>query len=114
MKRFIFCFICALIVGWIFPWWSVFVVGLAAAMIFGGTGSSSFLWGFLGVFLAWFVIAVFLDTQNDSILSTRMAEMFSLPSGMIMVTLSSLIGGLIGGLGGLLGSLVRADYFSPS
>ncbi len=111
MKTLIFSFIGSFLIGWIFPWWSVFLLGVLGGTLFSKNGWAGFFFSLLGVFLTWTVLAFVLDTKNDGLLSGRMAEMFSLPSGSLMILVSALIGGLVAGVGGLLGSLIRNDYF---
>ena len=112
MKTLILCLFGSLLIGWIFPWWSVFILGAIAGALFAKNGWAGFFFSFLGVFLAWAIVSFALDMRNEGILSNRMAEMFALPSGSLMVLISSFVGGLVGGVGGLLGALIRGDYFA--
>jgi hypothetical protein len=83
------------------PWWSIVIVTGIVGGIFNEHAGKSFLFGFIGVFLLWGIAAFQMDAGNESILSTRMAEIFG--ANMIMVT--ALLGGLVGGMGALTGTL---------
>ena len=77
--------------------------GLATILIY-NKGVSSFFAGFLGVGGLWFVMAYLINSANDSVLSTRVAELFKLSSGMQMVLITAVLGAILGGLSGLTGN----------
>ena len=83
------------------PWWSIVIVAAFIGGIINEHAGKSFLFGFIGVFLLWGIAAFQMDAGNESILSTRMAEIFG--ANMILVT--ALTGGLLGGMGALTGTL---------
>ena len=112
MKALVSYVVTGLLVGWILPWWAVFPVSAIIPFIFKGGNAQHFFLGLLGVFLAWFSISIYIDLQNDFILSGRIAGMLGIPAGVLPSILSSFIGGLMGGLGALLGGLLKRDYFS--
>jgi len=89
-------------------WWSVGLAGFVISFILSSSGFSSFLSGFLGVGLYWGVYAWIIDNSNDHILSSRVAELFSLPDPVLLVLITAIIGGLVGGLGALVGSQLRS------
>lgn len=62
---------------------------------------TSFAIGFLIVFISWFILYIYKDNMNDSILSTKMATLFSLPNTVLLFLISSIVMGLIGGLSAL-------------
>jgi len=83
------------------PWWSIVIVAAVVGGIFNEHAGKSFLFGFIGVFLLWGIAAFQMDAGNESILSSRMAEIF----GTNMLLATSLLGGLLGGMGALTGTL---------
>ena len=83
------------------PWWSIVIVAAIVGSIINEHAGKSFLYGFIGVFLLWGIAAYQIDSANESILSTRMAEIF----GANMIIATAILGGLIGGLGALTGTL---------
>lgn len=83
------------------PWWSIAIVAAFVGAIYNEHAGLSFLYGFVGVFLLWGIAAYQIDAGNESILSTRIGEIF----GANMIIVTALIGGLMGGMGALTGTL---------
>src|SRR5690606_40323440 len=68
---------------------------------------AAFSSGFLGVFMAWGLYSFWIDRANESILSTRIADLLPLggnPAFLILFT--AVLGGLIGGLSALSGNFL--------
>ena len=84
-----------------FGWASCIPIGLVLGFIFRNRINRPFLAGFLSLFLQWTAYAFYLDLQNDSLLSLRIARLLSLPESHYYPIL---ITGILGGL--LMGSLV--------
>jgi len=91
----------------IFPWWIIAVVTLIIAMIIKSKPFTDFLIGFLSLAILWGVIAWYLDFNTNSILTVKMAALFSVENSSIMILVTGLIGGLVGGFGALTGNLLR-------
>ena len=89
------------------PWWSVVVASLLMNFIISTKGLSSFISGFFGIGLLWFLLSTIIDVQTDSILTERVAAIFSLPNSWLLVLITSVIGGMAGGFGGLTGYHLR-------
>jgi hypothetical protein len=92
----------------ILPWWSVFIPGLILGAIVGKKGIGSFGWGFVGIGGLWLVQSLYVHLVSDGILTTRIADLFSLGSPFLVILITVLIGGLIGGLTTLTGYLFRS------
>ncbi|MCK5103676.1 MAG: hypothetical protein KAR17_12720 [Cyclobacteriaceae bacterium] len=89
------------------PWWSVVVASLLMNFIISTKGLSSFVSGFLGIEILWLLLASIIDIHTDSILTERVAGIFSLPNSWLLVLITSVIGGLAGGFGALTGYHLR-------
>lgn len=89
------------------PWWSIAFAGFLISFILSSSVVSSFFAGFLGISIYWGALAFFIDNANNHILSTRVAEIFSLPNSAILILITAIVGGLIGGFGALTGSQLR-------
>jgi hypothetical protein len=85
------------------PWWGVIIAAAFAGLIINNKGGISFLMGFFGVAILWFLQAYMIDSANESILSEKVAGIFTLSSGFMMMIITALIGGICGGLGALAG-----------
>lgn len=93
------------------PWWSAFIPGLFFGAILGRTGGASFLWGFLGIGGLWLIQSLYIHIISDGILTTRIADLFSLPAPFLVIIITILIGGLIGGFTTLTGYLLKKVIF---
>lgn len=92
------------------PWWSL----AFPCLIFGGwlgeKAGRSFLYGFIGIGGLWLLQSLIIDFRNDGILTERIAELFSLPNGLLIVLLTVFIGGLAGGVSTLTGFLAKQTF----
>jgi hypothetical protein len=95
-------------IGFYMSWWSIALAAfVVAAFIRQGPGRA-WLSGFLGVFLLWAVIAMWIDVKNQGILAERIATLFPLGGSVAMLILiTALIGSLVGGFAALTGSYIR-------
>ncbi|MBL7734911.1 MAG: hypothetical protein JNL51_05595 [Chitinophagaceae bacterium] len=97
-------FVCGLYL----PWWSVGVAAFLAAVMIYQPPAKAFLTGALGIFLLWGVLSWIIDSQNQGLLSAKIARILPLGgSSFLLILLTSFIGSLVGGLGALSGSLLR-------
>ncbi|MEM6522321.1 MAG: hypothetical protein AAF693_00945 [Bacteroidota bacterium] len=93
------------------PFWSVAIIAFLVCFLSDGNGFSSFLSGFLAVGLLWAIVALIIDTQTSSILSSKIAFVLPLNGSVPLLTLFTvLIGALVGGFGALSGSMFRALF----
>ena len=115
MKRKILVLLCmffgSLAISLILPIWWVFAPVL---FVFGcflpREKSSSFIIGFISIFILWFICCFTMDQQNEMILSHRVIQLFHLPNSLILVVVTSIVGGIIGGLASWAGNLCGSIY----
>ena len=110
MKRKILVLLCmffgSLAISLIVPIWWVFAPVLFVCGCFlPREKSSSFIIGFISIFILWFICCFTMDQQNEMILSHRVIQLFHLPNSLILVVVTSIVGGIIGGLSSLNGFL---------
>lgn len=98
----------AFILQSVFPWWTAVIASFLISFIISSKGLSSFIGGFLGIAMLWFIMAAYTDIATGSILTDRVAAIFSLPNSWLLILVTSLIGGLAGGFGALTGSHLRS------
>ncbi len=91
----------------VLPWYSAVIVAFLVSAILPNGKLNAFLVGFLGVGLLWLVYALIIDIQTNSILTDRVAELFTLSDGNILVAITGLVGAVVGGLGSLTGVYFR-------
>lgn len=92
------------------PWWSVVMAAFLVNLWMPGKGFIDFLNGFLGVGLLWLIYALLIDSETSSILSARIAQLFSLPNASFIIALTGLVGGVVGGFAALSGSQFRRIF----
>ena len=96
------------IAGIFLPWWVLAVIAFGVGLLVPQRPFFSFLAGFLGIFLMWAVVAAWIDSQNGGLLSQKIAALFPLGgSSVLLILVTSFIGGLVGGFAALSGSLLR-------
>ncbi len=95
---------------YIMPWWGVIVGSALATLLIYNKAFSSFLAGFIGLGLLWFYLAYTIDAANQSLLSGKVAALFSLGSGFQMVLVTALLGAIIGGFSALTGNYFIAIF----
>jgi hypothetical protein len=96
------------VAGLYLPWWSITIAAFIAVLLIPLKSVRAFLAGFLGVFILWFLLALWIDVKNEHILSKKIAEIFPLGgSSVAIILVTAFIGGLVGGLGALSASFLR-------
>ena len=100
-----------LILAQFMPWWSVAIAAAAAGYFFKGHRGKSFLAGFLGIFLLWFLAALYIKISTGSDFPDRFAMLFPFPlSGTALMAVSGVIGGLVGGFGAFTGDSLQRMF----
>ena len=93
----------------VLPWWSIAGVAFAVAALIPQRTWKSFSAGFLGVFLLWLGLTLWIDRENGGVLSARMVQV--LPVGgqvLYLHLLTAAVGGLVGGLAAISGQQARS------
>jgi hypothetical protein len=97
------------IAGLFLPWWSLAIIAFAVGLLVPLRLWKSFLAGFLGIFLLWLLLALWLDLRNEQLLSLKIAELMHVPSPFLLLLITALVGGLVGGFASLSGASLRAN-----
>jgi hypothetical protein len=92
------------------PWWGLFFTAAIAAAIIPTRGFPTFLAGFIAVAGLWFMQIYLIDAANESLLSTKIAAIFTLSSPMQLMLVSSAVGGICGGFAALTGKLFASIF----
>jgi hypothetical protein len=91
-----------------FPWWSIAIISFIIALLLHQKIILGFLAGFSGIFLLWFIIALWIDIKNESILSQKIALIFPLGgSSVLLMLVTAFVGGMVGGFAAMAGSSLR-------
>ena len=96
------------IAGLYLPWWSISIIAFLSALLIQPSIGLGFLAGFTGVFLLWALLAFWIDTANESILSHKIAQLFPLGgSSLLLILVTAFVGGLVGGFAAMGGCSIR-------
>lgn len=88
-------------------WWVfILVVGICGYFL-PREKSRSFLIGFIAIFTLWLGYAMFIDQQNEHILSHRIILLFHLPNSFSLIVITSILGGIIGGIASWTGHNIK-------
>jgi hypothetical protein len=98
----------AFVAGLYMPWWGIAIAAFLVSAAIPQKPAFSFLSGFLGVFLLWEVLAWWIDSKNNGILSQKIASILPLGgSSVLLIVITSIIGALVAGFSALAGSYLR-------
>lgn len=91
------------------PWWSIAIISFLVALLIKQRYGVAFLSGFLGIFLCWGILALWIDMKNNHVLSNKMAQLLPLGgSSILLILVTGLVGGLVGGFAAMSGSSLRS------
>jgi hypothetical protein len=95
------------------PWWIIAVASYIVAYVIEQKSFTSFLSGFLAIFLLWSVYAFVLSSANENILASKVALLLPLKGNVwLLLLVTGIIGGLVSGFAALSGNLA-AKYSEP-
>ena len=92
-----------------FPWWIVIIVAAVISLWADYTPIKSFLIAFVAISALWLAYALFIDFRTAAILSSKIAEVFTISTTTLLI-LTSFVGGFAAGLGGMTGSMFRRIF----
>lgn len=91
------------------PWWSLAVASFLVALLIHQKAGKAFCSGFLGAFLLWAILALWIDIKNEGILSKKIASILPLAgSSFLLIVFTAAIGGLVAGIAAMSGSYLRS------
>lgn len=100
----------AFISGLLLPWWGIAITSLIVAVLVHQKPGKAFLSGYLGLFLLWGGLALWVDIRNNGVLSHKIASVLPLGGNTTyLLLLTGFIGGLIAGMAAMSGSFLRAS-----
>jgi len=105
----------AFLTGLYMPWWGIALAAFVVSAAIPQKPAFSFLSGFLGVFLLWEILAWWIDNKNNGILSQKIAGILPLGgSSVLLIVITSIIGGLVAGFAALAGTYMRRLIYPPT
>jgi len=95
------------------PWWIIAPICLIASFFLSSSKKQAFWSGFSGIFILWLVKILSLSLPNEHLLANKVGQVFMLPASdtnwVVLIFVSSLIGGVVGGLSSLTGYSFRKN-----
>jgi hypothetical protein len=93
-----------------FPWWIIAVAAFIVAIIIHQKAIRSFVSAFLALFVLWAGQSLYMDAQNEHLLSKKVASILPLAgSPMAVIFVAAFIGGLVAGMAALTASFLRSS-----
>jgi hypothetical protein len=96
------------LLGLFLPWWSIAITSFLIILMRPMRAIKSFLAGFLGIFVLWIILALWINIRNEGILAGKIAELLPLGgNSVLLIIVTGLAGAILGGLSALTASLAR-------
>lgn len=90
------------------PWWIIAVAAFIVAAFIPQKALMSFVTGFVALFILWGVQAFIIDTNNNHLLATKVANLLPLGgSYIVLILVTAFLGGLVAGMAALTASFLR-------
>ena len=98
----------AFVAGLYLPWWSIAVAAFIVSALIHQKPWKSMLAGALGLFLLWGLLAIWIDSKNQGILSARISLILPLGgSTFLLILVTAFVGALVAGLAALSGAYLK-------
>ena len=112
----IWIFVLSALAGWLLdPWWVVAVIAFAIALGTSlKTGGHAFVAGFVGVGMVWFLLPSWTYFSTGGILSTKVSVLLKLPSPILLIGITGLVGGLVGGFSAMSGHYLQVAIWGEA
>ena len=90
------------------PWFSFVFTALIVAVAVYKKPFKAFAAGFIGVAVLWVIQTMLIDSSNEHILSTKVANILPLGGNYtLLIVVTGFVGGLVAGMAALTGSFLR-------
>lgn len=98
------------LLSFIMPWWCLILVGGIVCFLLPAGSFNAILSGLLGGGLLWMVMAWKVDVETNSIMSSKIVEMFPLDDVNMMIIATGVLGGVSAALGAFTGNSFRKIF----
>lgn len=89
------------------PWWVIVLVPFVVCAWRSHHPGKAYAVSLAAVSTVWLTYATFIHNSTQGNMSNRIAELFSLPNGAVLLLVVSLVSGIVAGFAGLAGYYVR-------
>ncbi len=98
----------AFVAGLYLPWWSIAVAAFIVSALIHQKPWRSMIAGALGLFLLWGLLAWWIDSKNQGILSAKISKLLPLGgSAFFLILVTAFVGALVAGLAALSGAYIK-------
>lgn len=104
---FIIILIVSFLLQLIAPWWIVVLISFVTCGLLGKTSKISLWAPFFAIALLWLGMSLFKSIPNNHLLATRVGEMLAVKSWILVLVLTSVMGGFVAGVSGICGHYFR-------
>lgn len=96
------------IAGLKFEWWTIALAAFLVALLIHQKAAKAYLAAFTAIFLLWGALALWINIQNQSILSAKIAKVLPLGgSHAALILVTAFIGAIVAGFAAMSGSFLR-------
>ena len=93
------------------PWWVIAPVAFLVAMLVPLNPSASFMAGFTGIFVLWFILTLVISSANNNSLASRISLMvIKVNNPYVLMVLTAFLGALVAGFAALSGAWFRKVF----
>lgn len=90
-------------------WWVFTIAAFAVALLIHQKAGKAFLSAFLALFLLWAGLAWWIDSANDSLLSSKIGELLGIgPNSFLLIVITGFVAGFVAGFAAMSGSFLRS------
>ena len=98
----------AFAIGSYFDWWSIAIAAFVVAVFISQKPFKAWLSGFIGLFLLWGGLSLFITQRNQNLLAVKVANILPLGGNVyLLILITAITGGLVAGFAALTGSYLR-------
>jgi len=95
------------------PWWVIAVVPFLVCLWRSQHPGIAYAISLAAVSTVWLAYATFIHNTTQGSMSDRIAELFSLPNGLVLLFVVTLLSGIVAGFAGMAGYYVRQLFVAP-
>jgi len=103
VKEWIFTLVCIAFTGLLFGltgfWWGIWMGGFITGSLIMQSWKNGLSASFCGGFLFWLIYSLILYGNGSELIAQKIAELLHLSSGMMLIMVSSFLGGVLALLG---------------
>ena len=103
MRLFFFTLIAVAVAQFFLPWWTMALIAAIAAFFFAGSFREALVAGSIACGSCWLLYATYLSFADGTLMTGKVATMFSLPGTWPLYIITFLLAAVTGGLGACTG-----------